>query len=273
MIMSLKKIKGVGAIVVFFSAAICPTQGAAAIPIVASILSPVIAELAANWKKDAGPKIANGVKSLGKKSVRCAICTKTGGASCKKESAEQFCKSTCQERVEMGSNYVLKIRFTDKWNIRTCLEAARKIRTDRTDKNPREIAIYNKKDLELATDLISIIVAGDHIIAHNGNIEDKETDQTDASSKNAEEIKQKIADAKQARDEALKNLIIAYDPDDLGSAKNLIEKIMNNERIILTHETDVKKSPKEILKEAQEKRDEAIASLEKMLSEGRFGPQ
>lgn len=270
--MSLKKMKGACVTAAFLCTAICgPTQG---MSVLAVTVGPMIAELAAGLTVELVPKIKAAIKTLTTKEGQCKICAKTGGVSCRGEKTESFCKSRCQERVELGSGYVLKIRFTDKdkWNIRTCVETARNLRPDRSDKNPKEIAVYNRTDADLALDLITKIVAADRIIAEKGNVKNKETDKKDSLTP---ETKKKVEQAKQGREKALQNLVVGYDPNDLEPVKKLIAGIVENQKIISLYgeETDVKKSPEEILKEAKQDREDTLASLVNLLSNESFGPQ
>jgi hypothetical protein len=268
MIMSLRKIKSVGA-----TAALCcialstPTQGAQAVP----AIMPIITEFAI----DLWPKIADRVRSLTTREGQCMVCGKTGGLSCNATLFKKVCKTRCQERVEMGSGYILKIRFAGKWNMRTCMQAEakacqeaikKKKKTDADCANQpsssKEIAVYNRHDLNIAKELITKIVACEHIIAQRGKITPKTSKQ----------------DAEQELNQTLKDIGGLFtdqgnfEPANSEAALDMLKKIGRSNMIVTSYsEEEDKRTPAERVKEAEEERKSATEELAKLVPS--FGPQ
>lgn len=269
MVMSSRKIKGVCAIAAFCCMVLStPTQGVQAL---ATSVTPFVTDFAMSlW-----PSIADRVRSLATREGQCMVCTKTGGLSCNATLFKRICKTRCQERVEMGSGYILKIRFAGKWNMRTCMQAQQKACSKAVSKgkksgsdcpsqpsSAKEIAVYNKHDLDIAKKLITKIVACDRIIAGRGNASPK------TSKKAAEE----------ERDQALKDISGLFndqgnfEPANSGTALDLIKKIGRSNMILASYsEEDDQKAPAERIKEAEEERDSATKELARLVPA--FGPQ
>jgi hypothetical protein len=247
-----------------------PTQGAQAVP----AIMPIITEFAF----DLWPKIADRVRSLTTREGQCKACTKTGGLSCNATLFKKICKTRCQERVEMGSGYILKIRFAGKWNMRTCMQAEAKAcqeairKKKKTDadcasqpssgKEIKEIAVYNKHDLDIAKELITKIVACKHIIAKGGNVTPKTSKQ----------------EAEQERDQALKDISGlfndqgSFEPTNTVAALDLLKKIGHSNMVLDSYSgEDDKKTSKERVDEAKAELERATTELAKLVPD--FGPQ
>jgi len=146
------------------SVAAIGTVGLAVSAALAPVITPVANEIANEVRKE----LPNVLGILSQKS-QCKRCVTAASLYCRTESGTNWCKGRCQNIIQMGAGYNLKIRYADDWNMLKCVNFAVK-RGKHTFKpeNAKSIAIYGKSNFDLAVKIISMIESLDLFVLTNG---------------------------------------------------------------------------------------------------------